>query len=580
MKKIIIISILLVICAAIGVSAADITQSSPTFTWAKSASTSISQDMTLTNTGSSDFSSVFFTTSDLISGSATLNANIVVTPNPASLNAGQTKTVTVTVSTIPLSQPTGTYTGILTSHYNGDETNSTITITVEDARYDITLPSSIQLTDAKRGKTISRVFTIKNEGNVQLTNVIFGSSIPLKYAPSFDPSPFTLNPSASKQIQLDLSIPEGEDVGNKSLGSISVSSAQHDFGSLIPVSADIVSALRIDRVDVAVGKFGEKGVDEGDTFEDEAVPGDTVVLRVRLENLFTSQEDVKIRDIELKGTIQEVDNGEDLEVTPDDTFDLNADNNDDVYLTFNLPQDADDGNYNVLVEASGDDENSNSQDDTFEFSIDISRKSHEVRFTNVNLEKTEVKCGEDAQLNVEALNIGRKDESTIKVAISSPKLNYEKDVSDISLDSASDGDNTYTTTFSIPIPQGTQEGNYPITAKVFYDSSILDDSDTVQLTVKNCNGVPIISPQKNVTTAKPPVTVTFPQKNLTQPVPISTATENGHTPVAEPTSVTISYENSFFDSQDYVIILVLTSVVILLLIVIVIAHLVTDKNSY
>src|SRR3989344_606036 len=83
------------------------------------------------------------------------------------------------------------------------------------------------------------------------------------------------------------------------------------------------SKLVFTDVDVKVGSKTSKNLDNGDTIDDEAEPGDTVEFRVEVQNNFTSAEDLEIEDITVEVTIEGLDDGDDVdEESPD--FDLRA----------------------------------------------------------------------------------------------------------------------------------------------------------------------------------------------------------------------------------------------------------------
>lgn len=569
MKRIpIIISLLL----AVSIVLALITQTSPTLTWVRNYSTSVQNNFTITNTGSTTVSSIFFTTTALTSGSNTLSGDIAISPNGTSLTAGQSKDITITITNVPTGQSLGTYTGILTADYSGTQTNSTITVKVEDINSDIDVPSTLSYSNAKRGKSYAKTFTIENDGNTVLNNIALGTTISSSYLPLFNTtSGFFLNPGDTKDVSLNITIPNTETYGNKSLGSISINSNEENFGNVISVNADVVSNLDIADVDVTIGSFSSKSAEESETIDEEAVPGDKIVLEIRVENKFTSQEDVEIKDIEVKATIEGIDDGEDMEEEADE-FDLEADDNDVVYLTFELPNDAEGGNFDVIVEAKGEDDDGVIHTDTFEFSIDVERRTHEVKLVSASFSNSDVKCGENAQLNYEVINIGEKDEDDVKVTVSSSKLKIDLQTSNIEVDSDPDDDNTYSGTFSLAVPETQDEGSYQVIVKAYYDTTILDDSKTISLTVEGCEE----TPSKNTTTTKPTTNTTVaPPPTLKVP---KNATEPKVNATATPIAVTTSIESSFFDSGEYTLFLVLGSVIALLLIVILIAYLIPRKS--
>ncbi|MBI4439544.1 putative S-layer protein [Candidatus Woesearchaeota archaeon] len=565
MKKLAAVITMLVLASFIAYA---FTQGTASLTWVKNSSTSVQENFTVTNTDSSGIASVTFTVSALTSGSNTLSGDIAISPNGTSLNAGQSKDITVSLSGVSASQALGTYTGIITSNHDGNQTNSTITVEVESTSIQVGVPSSLSFENAKRGQSFAKTFTINNTGNVALNNIVLGTTVPAQYSPLFNATSFSLAPSKTKDVSLNITIPDDESFGNKTLGSISINSNEQNFGNLISVSADVESNLNIVDVDATIGTERE-GVEEDETLDTKAVPGDRVVFEVRVENLFPDSEDMEIRDIAVTGTIIEIDDGDDLEFEADE-FDLESDRSDSVFLTFELPEDSEDGTFDVEIEATGEDEDGVTHSDTFDFSIEVERRRHEIKFTSVELDNSQVSCNEEAQLSYEVINVGREDEDNVKVTVSSSKISLEEEQAGIELESEPDGDNTYSGSFTV---KGASEGAYQITARAYYDT-ILDDAETVTLTVKDCGKenvsvtVPVIVPKNITTTPTPQV----PKQNATPAAENATAT---------PIAVTRSIETSFFETGEYTLLLVLGSVVALLLIVILLAYLIPrNVNPY
>ncbi|MFC1768333.1 putative S-layer protein [Nanoarchaeota archaeon] len=556
---------------------ADVTQTSPSFTWIRNETTSLQSTFNITNNGNETLSSVIFSMTDLQSGSTLLGGTVQLTPNPISLNSGETKEITVTVSGVPTDQELGTYAGTITSSYSGNSTDSTISVEVDDLTASINVPSTIDFSNVNRNSTFTQTFTIENDGNQDLTNIQLSSSIDSNYNPTFNVSTFSLQAGESEIVELEITIPDDEAYGDKTLGSISVVADEKDFGNVISVTANVASKLNIEKVYLWVGDYSKKTAKEDDVFDNEAKPGDKLVFEVRVDNLYDNDDDdIEIQDIIVNIVIKDADDGDDFEEESDE-FDVEADEDHTVDISFELAEDIDDGKYDVIVEAEGDDDNDIRHKDTFEFQIEVDRKKHEIIFDEVTLVSDKVKCGDVAQLRVEAKNIGSKDEDEVKVIVISDDLNYEKIVSNIELDSDPDDDDTYTNVFEILVPEDAEEDTYKITAKVYYDSTILDDAETVVLTVYDCDTTTptnTTTPTTNTTTVDPPA----PKVNKTTTQPSQTNVTTISNTAIPTTTITTTIEDSFFDSNEYLIVLVLLSVVAILLIVIIITNFIPKKG--
>ena len=75
------------------------------------------------------------------------------------------------------------------------------------------------------------------------------------------------------------------------------------FVFLMNVAYAAGSKLIFSDVDVKVGGKTSKNLDDGETIDDEAEPGDTVEFRIEVKNNFTDAEDLEIKDITVEVTI-------------------------------------------------------------------------------------------------------------------------------------------------------------------------------------------------------------------------------------------------------------------------------------
>src|SRR3989344_2487672 len=100
--------------------------------------------------------------------------------------------------------------------------------------------------------------------------------------------------------------------------------------------SDNSTKLQITDLDVKVGSKTDKGLNDGATIGDEAMPGDSVEFKIELTNFYTDDEDVEIQDVVITVTIEGIDDDDDLEEETDE-FDIKADDNEKNTLTFDLP---------------------------------------------------------------------------------------------------------------------------------------------------------------------------------------------------------------------------------------------------
>ena len=98
------------------------------------------------------------------------------------------------------------------------------------------LPSELNFGEMTRNTTKNISFTISNNGDVQLTNILVTSNAPSQYDATFDQTAaFSLNPSDSKNIYAAIRVPANADTGsNLTIGSVLLNSDQ--LNGSIPIN--------------------------------------------------------------------------------------------------------------------------------------------------------------------------------------------------------------------------------------------------------------------------------------------------------------------------------------------------------
>ncbi|MBS3098407.1 tandem-95 repeat protein [Candidatus Woesearchaeota archaeon] len=255
----------------------------------------------------------------------------------------------------------------------------------------------------------------------------------------------------------------------------------------VDVQTIAIGNLTISDLDVKVDGSVDKNIEgkaEGYKISEEAKPGSDIELNIQIENLFDEDTDMEIKDIEVIVTIEEIDDGDDLEEDADE-FDLDAGDKEKITLNFNIPDDAEEDVYDVVIEADGDDDNGNTHSITKTLKLEVKRKKHEIKVTNIDLAPSVVDCSKTARLDVEIKNIGKEDEEDVTLEIKSSELSLNIEEKDIELDSDTDDDSEYTQTATVNVPADLPLGTYPITIKTYYDDKA-SDTETINLLVAEC----------------------------------------------------------------------------------------------
>lgn len=240
-------------------------------------------------------------------------------------------------------------------------------------------------------------------------------------------------------------------------------------------------------VDVKVGSKTSKNLDDGDTIDDEAEPGDTVEFRIEVKNNFTNAEDLEIEDITVEVTIEEVDDGDDMDEESAD-FDLKAGRDKRVTLKFQLPLEIEEDTFDVTIHAEGEDENGTDHERDMTLKLEVEKESHLLKITRASLSPAEVSCNrKNVQVATTIINIGNEDEEDVVVqAVNSDlDLNLQQSVDELTAEPNED-ESRFSNVFSFNVPNDADSGSYPIAVRALYNENRKKAEETATLTVSDC----------------------------------------------------------------------------------------------
>jgi len=441
-----------------------------------------------------DLSSTTFTT-----GSNTIPSSaIVFSPDPiSSIAASGSQSVSFTI-TMPTNQIPGTYTGTITaSDLLQNSTTTPVSFTVNTLQKltitDRSTSNPLALT-SEDDNTVSGTFTIKNDGNVDLTfsdssithNVDLDDGDGHNMTLSFTSIPTSLTPGSSDAITVTANIPNRMQIGTYS-GDVTAASgsANANFTLEISVQPEVCK-------DGPVGEL-EINIDDPDN-GDEFAPGETIDIEVSVENNDNDEMDVGVTaflyNIDEDDNIVEEDS-EVIEIgdSDEETFDF------ELKLPFDGGLDEGD-NFKLFVKAFEDgDEDSNCAQDNID--IEIKREKHDVRVDDVSLSPSVASCGDGVEARIDVLNVGSSDEDDVYVQLKNSELGLDEKSEIFDLDSGNDKDNDFSTSILFNVPEDTDEKEYQIETVVYYDDGDEKSSKFVTLSVEDCDG-------DNGTTTPPP----------------------------------------------------------------------------
>ncbi|HJN56944.1 MAG TPA: hypothetical protein QGI22_03200 [Candidatus Woesearchaeota archaeon] len=491
MKKLLFITILILLLYSISASATPSFNIIEDFVNQTSGAgqTVSSGSFNVNNTGTTNLD-INFTGYTLTNGSNTLS--IISLSNITNLGNGSSAAKTFSV-VIPSQQRPGLYTGTLTGTSNSSNTDTaTINVNVTGTYSASTLPSSINLGSATLNTTRTREFNITNTGNDDITNVSFTFSKSAFNLQS-NKTNFVLPFNKTESIKFNITIPADSSTGNVTLGSVNIASTELN-AALFNVKANVGGGLIIDELDVFITTRDSESesdleVVDGkklDFDEEDIGPGTEVRFNFDIENTFTNEEDIDITDITIKITIEEIDDGDDLDEESDE-FNLDADDNENVDIFFNIPLSVDEGKYDVIIEVEGEDDNGNTHTVQWELELNVDKENREVVVGHASLFPETVKCSGTSTLTATIKNLGTKTEDEAKIEITNSDLGINFVKQDIELEEDPfDTDNEYTKKLVININTATSAGTYPILVNSYINDEILWERKTINLVVEGC----------------------------------------------------------------------------------------------
>ena len=163
--------------------------------------------------------------------------------------------------------------------------------------------------------------------------------------------------------------------------------------------------LIIDDIDVQVDGDKESGS------KIEAKPGQEIEFEVKVENIFGSDPGFEIEDIDISLTVENIDDGDDIEEDLSD-FDLSYGDSKKKEISFRVPYDADDDEFDTIIEVDGIDENGTLHKASATFTIEVEKDKHEIEILHSEV-PTSTKCYNPILFDLDIVNLGENDEDVI-----------------------------------------------------------------------------------------------------------------------------------------------------------------------
>ncbi|MEM4282472.1 MAG: hypothetical protein QXN89_02185 [Candidatus Woesearchaeota archaeon] len=375
----------------------------------------------------------------------------------------------------------------------------------------------------ERNKNASTSVTITNTGDVTLSNLTFSTNADAKYGVTFSGSCINaqLASGGTCTLTTSASVPKDFDAVDSSslqekaflIGTITAS-ANYSSGNgsvIITTTTNLTlqaeNQLELRKVKVIVNGI-EDSVSDGDTVR-KIKPGDEIDIEITVKNNFDdSKNDVTIENVEVKAKVD--DNDLDIDES-EDIGDLDADDSDTISFNNLLVDEEADGTYDLVISATGRDENGALHADKMTVKLKVERETHEIKITKALLTNSKLACVEgsitDTTARISFVNIGKRDEKEVAISASIDKLGITARKDGIELEK----DDSSSISLLLDIPDSAKAGTYDVTVTSYYNNDVPSDTKTIPLQIEKCE-----QPQNaSTTTTATPTTPTAPTTTAT-----------------------------------------------------------------
>lgn len=210
-------------------------------------------------------------------------------------------------------------------------------------------------------------------------------------------------------------------------------------------------------------------------------PESELDLKVTIENQFTSVEDLEIENAVVTVTLENIDDGSDIELKSS-KVDLDAGDDKTFSFDFDIPLKLDDDDYDLIIEVEGEDENDTEHKDKIKVSVDVDRTKHDVRFFKKDLTIETLTCDRDTTLMLGIMNVGEEEED-VDIVIRNDRLQILFEDKARLDERPSSDDNTFEKDYEIDLGPAIQ-GTYTFELRAKYGSKTTKEE--VPIYVQQC----------------------------------------------------------------------------------------------
>ncbi|MBR9683004.1 hypothetical protein GOV03_00500 [Candidatus Woesearchaeota archaeon] len=314
--------------------------------------------------------------------------------------------------------------------------------------------------------------TLKNEGeltgevSLELLDILMDYHVEFPNAGS---NSFTLDVGEEKSVVLKLTAPIDVDSGTTTDVADLKVTVNGDEVDTIDIEATVKSMMEITELDVCIDGDCEE-VDESGDETDKVSPGSEVEFEVEIENLFDENyDDCDLENIEI--TLNFVDEGDEDdfedEIDLDDEFDLDGEENTVVTLSFDVPVDAEEESYELVLKLEAEDENGATHTEEWIVFLDVDRERDDIRIDRADLTMNTVSSGDETSIVIKLRNYGSRDQDDVVLTVFNEALGLNFQQMNIELDENPDrDDNVFTKTIPLAISEDVLAGTFNIDVRV------------------------------------------------------------------------------------------------------------------
>ncbi len=213
-------------------------------------------------------------------------------------------------------------------------------------------------------------------------------------------------------------------------------------------------------------------------------PHSKLEVKSELENLYSRQTNIEIKDVLVKGILKEIDDGEDIEEESDE-FDLGAEKSKTAKIDFDIPLEVDEDDYDLDILIEAEDDLGVKYNIEKKFTAKLSKKSHEIMFTGAELQNKEVECNRATNVEIGLINLGTKEEN-INLEIMNKELGLYINQKITLSEEPFDKENMFSGLIPVTINENAKAGNYPISVRAVYNNGNSEGKKTLNIIIKDC----------------------------------------------------------------------------------------------